>query len=279
MQQPPLFRSTTIRPQAKLLFDDDIQLSHRGRRFHGRLPLNSGDTTMTRSTFGRLTLQVDRKRWSAYAIAGLATAMAGQGTAEADVNHAIANQMVDHTQASGSAARYGFSLTGGASFSVVNYYIGPGSEAFAGFQINGATAGTAMFGGYITSGYNNSRYVNNHAHGGLVSAINFITNQPGGIYGSFGMMASQIWGPFVNPGVGFVGFKFDVGQGTQYGWAQVIMNGPQLNSFTLVDYAYADPGESISFGQVPEPGALGVLSLGAVGLLAWRKRKTEQHCV
>ena len=77
--------------------------------------------------------------------------------------------------------------------------------------------------------------------------------------------------------MGFIGFKFDAGNGTQYGWARVRMDsGPSANTYTLIDYAFADPGENIATGQVPEPGSLGLLALGGAGLLAWRKRRKKE---
>jgi hypothetical protein len=51
-----------------------------------------------------------------------------------------------------------------------------------------------------------------------------------------------------------------------------------------VDYAWADPDESIKTGQkrssqltkaVPKTGSLGLLALGGAGLIVWRKRKGE----
>jgi MYXO-CTERM domain-containing protein len=53
------------------------------------------------------------------------------------------------------------------------------------------------------------------------------------------------------------------------------------NAFTVLDYAYADPGEPISAGQrssderVPDPASLGWLAIGAVGLLAWRNSRSR----
>jgi hypothetical protein len=73
-----------------------------------------------------------------------------------------------------------------------------------------------------------------------------------------------------------MGLKFDVGNGVQYGWARISMDGPILNSYTVVDYAYADPGETLVAGQVPEPGSLGLLAVGAVGLLLWRNKKAKR---
>jgi hypothetical protein len=66
------------------------------------------------------------------------------------------------------------------------------------------------------------------------------------------------------------------------------MIGPYY-AFRLVDYAYADPGEPIRAGQksstemvpeesndiIPQEGSLGALALGATGLLAWRKRRSQ----
>ena len=85
-------------------------------------------------------------------------------------------------------------------------------------------------------------------------------------------------GQFKEPGQGFVGFKFDVGNGVQYGWARIKMSTKGDHSFKLKDYAFADPGEPIRAGQltsagdmadtVTDFGSVGLLALGAPGLLA-----------
>ena len=99
----------------------------------------------------------------------------------------------------------------------------------------------------------------------------------------FARMASSFGGgQWQDPGVGFVGFRFNSGAGIQYGWARVRMAGSDKNNaFKLIDYAYADPGERIRAGQksdnemVTDEGSLGWLAAGAVGLLAWRKSRSR----
>ena len=91
-----------------------------------------------------------------------------------------------------------------------------------------------------------------------------------------------------SPGAGFIGFRFNNGAGVQYGWVRIKIDrsGGILVPFELFDYAYADPGEPITAGQMssdeqapveqaPDQGSLGWLALGAVGLLAWRKNRSR----
>jgi hypothetical protein len=107
---------------------------------------------------------------------------------------------------------------------------------------------------------------------------------------------------FCSPGSGIVGFKFNTGRGTQYGWARLRMKGsryctpssgvqppfnewvqPPFNEFYVVDYAWADPGEDIRAGQtrsfsqeqgaVSPSGSLGLLALGKAGLELWRAQR------
>ena len=79
---------------------------------------------------------------------------------------------------------------------------------------------------------------------------------------------------------GFVGFKFNNGAGVQYGWIRVTMARSNAG-FKVVDYAYADPGESIktrqkkSHEKAPDQGSLGWLALGASGLLVWRNSRSR----
>jgi len=97
---------------------------------------------------------------------------------------------------------------------------------------------------------------------------------------------------------GFVGFRFNTGNGTQYGWARIQTKDDSNNRIhgIIEDYAWGDVGDAILTGQThslqqgnensnelgtgqesddsaPELESLGGLALGAAGLLALRKRK------
>jgi hypothetical protein len=53
------------------------------------------------------------------------------------------------------------------------------------------------------------------------------------------------------------------------------MSGSPDNHYTMVDYAWGDVGDVIVTGQIPEPGSLALLAVGAVGLLAWQKQRPK----
>jgi MYXO-CTERM domain-containing protein len=122
--------------------------------------------------------------------------------------------------------------------------------------------------------------------GQLISTKQFLARESGLIAGSGGEC-----GQFERGQVGFIGFKFNNGNGDQYGWVRIKLNQCFL-SFQLIDYAYGDPGEPVRAGQtsnndmvpvesddvVPQEGSLGALALGAAGLLAWRKRRSQAAC-
>ena len=99
----------------------------------------------------------------------------------------------------------------------------------------------------------------------------------------------QRFGTFVNLGgsvsgssfpwdgkAGYLGFKFTSHSKSYFGWAKMAFN-VGGSSAKLTEYAYDTvPGQTIDAGQtssVPEPGTLSLLALGAVGLLALRKRR------
>ena len=95
-------------------------------------------------------------------------------------------------------------------------------------------------------------------------------------------------GNFREPGRGFIGFVFDAGPGKEYGWARIKTTGAPSYNFILIDYAWADPGDSIQTGQkkslttkqpVSKSGSLGLLAMRATGLKAWRQQKGGRAAV
>jgi hypothetical protein len=114
-------------------------------------------------------------------------------------------------------------------------------------------------------------YPSNLAYGANLSTQSF-----GVTAGNRGDMA---WGAgytnsqFLAAGTSYVGFEFDLGGGTQWGWAELEMNGAPDNRATFTRYAYGMVGESIAVGQIPAPGALSALALGAFGLGGWRRSR------
>ena len=216
----------------------------------------------------RSTAAISSSRWTAYATAGAATALVGAGSADAAIHHVTVNQQFH--PAAGASSISSFTLGGTqASFALRAFLHSTAINGHASFAI--AAAGTqASFVGY-TSG-SNIRYISKLAMGNNIAAhANWQTN-----VGYFQYIERHGYGQWGAIGDGFIGIRFNTGAGTQYGWIRLHMDsGQPLNQYTLIDYAYGDPGDLITAGQIPEPGSLGLLALGATGLLAWRKRRSQ----
>ena len=77
-------------------------------------------------------------------------------------------------------------------------------------------------------------------------------------------------GPWNQQGSGYLGFEFNVGAGAQYGWVGLDFSSPYATQVTGFAYE-TTPGVGIDAGErpttaVPEPGTLGLLALGCLGL-------------
>jgi hypothetical protein len=74
---------------------------------------------------------------------------------------------------------------------------------------------------------------------------------------------------------GYVGFQFQPGATTYYGWARLSVSADLLGNpvATVHEMAYENTGASIATGAVPEPSALGLLAAGAAGLAFWRRNR------
>ncbi|MGI8889233.1 MAG: hypothetical protein ACR2G0_00400 [Chthoniobacterales bacterium] len=221
------------------------------------------------------SVSISKSRWGAYAVAGAATALVSAPAVEGAI-HYSGRISYNFDAGSGSIKSAAFALEPGAAllfaFGRANYQSG---AAFFNMGNN------ASFRGISSRSF---RYPSNLDLRQPVSNGNFIAGgQP--VDAFMAIRQGNINSHFLAPGTGFIGFKFDVGNGTQYGWARVSMNGAPDNSFTLLDYAWADPGERLRVGQrrsgrrvaadsLPHEGSLGFLALGAAGLMAWRQPRS-----
>lgn len=118
----------------------------------------------------------------------------------------------------------------------------------------------------------------------------------------FGMLA-RLNGPFYGAGShwyfdgsgnefleGYLGIRFfsssaatkaaHAGLGADvFGWVRIRVAGdssttPSPFSITILDAAYEASGGAITAGAIPEPGSLGLLALGALGLMGTRRRRS-----
>jgi hypothetical protein len=208
-------------------------------------------------------------RWTAYAAAAAST-FPGAGAADAEIHYSgdVSVQLTGDAVAS-------LPLSNGASLVFQNIYQSTALQTFT-LLLKGAISGSARGAGppYI--------YLSNLPPGKNVSAGRFYSVAGNPNHGV--LIQSSLYGPFspfFGPNRGFVGFRFNVGNGTQYGWARIYtkLDGNRHVHDVIRDYAWGDVGDAISTGQKLSlqpanansvPGSLGLLAFGAQGLDTWR---------
>ena len=208
---------------------------------------------------------IAKTRWAAYAAAGVSTALASNQSADAAIHY---SGRLNALFGDGHCAICVFPLDPGHSFKLYHTTFG---ILCLGFVIDDSAG---AFRGRPGSGP--IPYVSRLDLSQRVSQGPFTQG--------FGFMACTLrltHEQWAAPGYGFIGFRFNIGAGFQYGWIRIRVDGGPRYNGKLLDYAYADPGEPIRTGQTsndqqsPDQGSLGWLALGAVGLLAWRKRRSR----
>jgi hypothetical protein len=234
--------------------------------------MNTNSRLSSTAPRNRKPASIAKTRWTAYAMAGVATAFLGSNCAEGEIHYSGLPSMRFPPRKDGSRV----------------LHLGPGSVLFSHDYRDAFGTGEAQI--FI----NNSPCqlsVAGHSVGssdGYVSKLTFGQNISSHLFGlncgaDQGFLAvSNDIGYWTDPGMGFIGFRVKKSTGFQYGWVRVRMTGGPQNGFALLDYAYADPGEAITAGQrssnehvTPAEGSLGWFALGAVGLLAWRKSRSR----
>jgi hypothetical protein len=233
------------------------------------------------------TFAISKSRWLAYATAGAATMLTGQQLAEGAIHYSgRVNARLPRFKEGYATFRLdqpGHSLF----FDHLPQTGGSRTGNFAGFKVFGDNGGSFRKTGTSTSG----GYVARLRRGDSIAQGSFGHGYVSrDAFGTLAIRRSESGGSFLEQGIGYIGFSFNKGADRRYGWARVRMLGAwRGNAFEILDYAYADPGESIKAGQissggkivVPDPaddaatqiGSLGLLAAGATGLLAWRARR------
>lgn len=104
----------------------------------------------------------------------------------------------------------------------------------------------------------------------MASGVNTYPSMPG-------------FGPWANVSDRYLGLQFQLSGQTYYGWAELSVTafGGSIEA-TLQGYAYDTvAGQQILAGQTtatPEPGTLGLLAAGSLGLAFWRRKKERGGC-
>jgi hypothetical protein len=208
---------------------------------------------------------IQTSRLAAYAAAGTAATFTGTQTSEGAITYTSVGILVQDTTIDGTVVSRDLLFD---TFHLALVHGVGTAAAGTGYAIidpdlTGAPA--ALFAGFSASGY---RYVNKVPAGSAISSLAFPF--AAGVFGTMAFNVGYGNDRFLAAGEAFIGVKFDT---NRYGWIRLNMTGAPLNAFTIVDFAYAGAGETIKAGQMPEPGSLGLLALGAGGLATWRRRK------
>jgi hypothetical protein len=224
---------------------------------------------------------IANSRWLAYATAGAASAFTCANSAEATIHYSgRINRWFDrHDSVS-------FQLDQPGDVFRLRHYLVFSSPDYGGSGHFGivAPAGAAFAGVYGTcAGSPTVASVSELRGGQLISHRPFLQRESGLLAGTgYYTNCGGFRGQFDENEVGFIGFKFNNGSGEQYGWVRIQMGATGDHNFKLIDYAYGDVGDRVRAGQrssnemVPKEGSLGWLSLGAAGLLAWRKTRSRK---
>jgi PEP-CTERM motif len=224
-----------------------------------------------------LSKQTTAKRRVAYSLAAGAAALSGARPAEAEV---VYSGLQNESVAQGSALQLDVDDFGGWDVLLKNYVFGGGN--YQGATVRYAPGQLVGF----------SSISNGYAYVTALSAHDVIDSTTVGpsFFGSMAYGGANPSAQFNSVSNAFVGFSFLSGSQLTYGWARVDVDN-SAGTLVVKDWAYDAPaleGGSASGdapllggilagdtgnGFVPEPGTLGMLAIGATGLLGLRRRR------
>jgi hypothetical protein len=223
-------------------------------------------------------------RWTSYALAAGATTVGTLVTTEAEIHY---SGPIDYVFRGNSTFKtHTFPLSNGARLTGALNKVRFLNYDYAYFGVKAAISNSVRGPGQASGFFR----VASLPGKSIVSAGSFFPTNFGFATMQDGNCHSPYW---QEPGTYYVGFRFNSGAGTQYGWARIRWTGCPTNFFKVKDYAWGDPGDQIKTGQrrlkdsaapvetsgntdaplAPAEGSIGLLALGAVGLLAWRKSR------
>jgi PEP-CTERM motif-containing protein len=222
----------------------------------------------------RKSVSVSNSRWLAYATAGAATAVAGVNSSEAAIHYSgVINQVFNAPATNTVHATFALSNAAVLRFVHTRASAGhPSSHGAALFRIEGAALSNMFVG--TAAGFD--RYPFRLASNVILNTTTPFNAMQGSSFAELAFHGGQTNDHWLEAGTAFIGFRFNSGSGMQFGWARLTMDGAPGNSFTLVDYGWGDAGTQIATGQVPEPGSLALLAIGAAGLVAWRRQRAKR---
>lgn len=234
-----------------------------------------GKLMTSKNTTTRKTLT---KKLATYAAA--ATAVAGATT---ETNAGVVYDDFDDVVLQGAlggslVASIDLDDNGSIDFQLGHQPITPHIGAALGVVCEGFTNPSSTANRFAMVPANGTYYLQNIAEGatidGTLPNLNAGGTQAFG-YLAYGSVADCAECEFTAPTTGFIGLSFDVGGQTNYGWIRVRVDNGTTNRLTLLDSAYNDMGQAIRAGQVPEPGGLGLLALGGLGVSTLRRRRKK----
>jgi hypothetical protein len=255
--------------------------------FGGQKKRNHGSIHMkSPSTLSHTDSKTREKRLASYCVAGAGAAVLAGTVTTTDASIVYVNYgnqvFNDTTPGDGFFALIPFDIdsNGTPDFQLG---IGQGEGFGSAAAIFGPAVGTVGIVGFSSSGFSYASRLGNTASNYDVGPTSpFLTFANGAGRASMAFGPGYTLSEWDTPAeaTGILGVRFTIGAQTVYGWIRmnVSANGAAGRTITIIDGAWQTDGTAIHVGAVPEPSttALGVLALGAIGLVAHRRRVAAQ---